>query len=909
VPDNESRGQRLPERPDPFFLPSDTPFRFALLIVAVLASSLFAHQMLFLVFRRDEFLSVTRRCHAALTGATPDDDLQVRAAAARAATLCRAGLERSEARWMLLGVACLAATTLALLWILPWARMHRGRFEFLDAEASPELANELASLSSRAGVRSVSFLLAPFDARTSAVTFGRAGARRVVLRGGLVTTLVTNPPAFRAVVLHELAHIRNRDVDQTYVALCVSVAFVLAAVLPFAVVLRGSMPLFSITWRLGALALLVYFLLLALLRSRELYADARAAQWGAGAALGEALAHGSGGSRRRLVPLGILGARHPAAGARIRSLEDPRRLFALTAIDGVAAGVVATLAVPQVTFLVGLMTASSLGSGAWAAVPFAPLVAGVLVVGLWRQRYADAVMGRRSPPWPLGVGLAVGLALGPSLSMNEAYLPLRPQDALQIAAWHCAWAGLLVVIVAPLASWVAEGASTTFTADGGYGGAGTHSRSVRWRCLLATMLTAFILAGLMYRLEIPRMFALMTDPGAGLDDVVTSPFRYAAGLLTPDTLRSPAHVTMLLAWLAIPWVALAPARGALKAGAAVGVVAGLAVPFLFVTTMVFAHDYPLIVRWPISFPFALERLYQHSAQVACVVAAIAAAVTCRRRPLAAGSAAAVMAALAGVATLVATRPVQSCVPALSTAPSRAPCPAFSSWGYVELIALLVPAGGLAATALLLPVSVALGQRLWRIIAPKAHGLSSPRLRTVAALAATTVALIGLIAVAHDATDRAAAATAGVYPGTIGDDGWATGPGFRARLVRGWLDTSQEPQGRLTYVGTQAVFEDTDGSGVIVVALGDVRSETPLSAIMEMAMLGPRKASLDGEPAVFLMEPGDPRNLDQVVMADHGGRRYAVYLYSTAAGLESDRKDLRTVLRSWQWTEATPRTSP
>ena len=33
------------------------------------------------------------------------------------------------------------------------------------------------------------------------------------LTGGLVVRQATDPPAFRAVVRHELAHIRNRDVD------------------------------------------------------------------------------------------------------------------------------------------------------------------------------------------------------------------------------------------------------------------------------------------------------------------------------------------------------------------------------------------------------------------------------------------------------------------------------------------------------------------------------------------------------------------------------------------------------------------------------------------------------------------------------------------------------------------------
>ena len=97
--------------------------------------------------------------------------------------------------------------------------------------------------------------------------------------GGLVTRQIADPPAFRAVVRHELAHLRNRDVGphvrdhrRSGTRSCSS------GVLPFAVVVSTSRQrhLVALGWRLLALAALVYLTRNAVLRAREVYADVRA---------------------------------------------------------------------------------------------------------------------------------------------------------------------------------------------------------------------------------------------------------------------------------------------------------------------------------------------------------------------------------------------------------------------------------------------------------------------------------------------------------------------------------------------------------------------------------------------------------------------------------------------------------
>ena len=102
----------------------------------------------------------------------------------------------------------------------------------------------------------------------------------------------TQPAVFDAIVLHELGHIRNRDIDQTYLAVAIWQAFVVAALLPMAgLLISGKLsPPAPLIWRAVVLALLVYLLRNSILRSREFGADARVAELDPDTSLGQVLA-------------------------------------------------------------------------------------------------------------------------------------------------------------------------------------------------------------------------------------------------------------------------------------------------------------------------------------------------------------------------------------------------------------------------------------------------------------------------------------------------------------------------------------------------------------------------------------------------------------------------------------------
>ena len=93
-------------------------------------------------------------------------------------------------------------------------------------------------------------------------------------------------------MVHELGHIRNRDIDQTYLAVAVWWAFVVAALLPMAgLLISGKLsPPAPLIWRAVVLALLVYLLRNSILRSREFGADARVAELDPDTSLGQVLA-------------------------------------------------------------------------------------------------------------------------------------------------------------------------------------------------------------------------------------------------------------------------------------------------------------------------------------------------------------------------------------------------------------------------------------------------------------------------------------------------------------------------------------------------------------------------------------------------------------------------------------------
>jgi Zn-dependent protease with chaperone function len=160
---------------------------------------------------------------------------------------------------------------------------------------------------------------------------------------GLRLQLRKAPDAVQAIVLHEAAHIANQDVERSYFAQALWTVVVPVTVIPLLawvlVTGLGSMAnlagqgqsaleplsLILLTAARAAIMLGIVGLVRAqLLRTRELYADARAASWGARRGLLRNLGNAAASEIRSRASAWSL---HPLARERIATIEDPRRLF------------------------------------------------------------------------------------------------------------------------------------------------------------------------------------------------------------------------------------------------------------------------------------------------------------------------------------------------------------------------------------------------------------------------------------------------------------------------------------------------------------------------------------------------------------------------------------------------------
>ena len=452
-------------RLSPFVLPSDTTFRFALLVVAVLGANLYVWNWLWLALGADQarvgdaYLGCTRAHQSALGAGGGVDGFS---AANDAFSACIREVHRPLAWWMVGGTALLLAVAAAIVLVLPRWIVWRRRLRPLVREDAPAVVDELGELAREAGLEEEPrWMWNPLAAAPTGLAFGRPGRHTVALTGGLVTRQVVDPPAFRSVVRHELAHLRNRDVDLTYATVSLWYAFLLVGVLPFAVVVadEGLDTVLALGWRLAALALLVYLTRNAVLRAREVYADVRAS-----------VADGGEGGLRRILaglprprssPWARLRSVHPDPQARLAAVHDPRRLFPLSLLVAFGAGVAATIAYESLVTFIGIFADDPLTIRLLAASAFAPLAMAVVGVGVWRGAWGALAEGRRPPStWPLALALAAGFLLGPELALERAVRLDGESTLLRTALGSGApWIAALAVGVVLLLAWVRAGAS------------------------------------------------------------------------------------------------------------------------------------------------------------------------------------------------------------------------------------------------------------------------------------------------------------------------------------------------------------------------------------------------------------------------------------------------------------------
>jgi Peptidase family M48 len=475
---------------DPLALVPDTSFRFALLIVAVVGSALYlaspwGFAFLPQVRASDEAsvaclgTAVQPRVPAPIGGLRDVND-RLREPGRRISVACTDPASRLRSlRGLGLVVVSFALgvllVALAIYWLTPPWLIRRRRLVPIPASEMPALAASLDRLRHEAGVRAVTFLVDPVDPRRSGFAFGRAGRRFVVLGRGILHCFHHDHDLYRTVVRHELAHIRNGDLDPTFLAIAVWRAFLVIVVGPQALFIAIRLALIpaglalraadlQLAWRLVVLAVLVLLVRNAVLRSRELCADVSAAQWGAGDTLSRlfagsaAIAAPAGLARRLMTTVRHAFRTHPDPGARRDVLAGARLPLGAGAWDGMALGIVATFAAGSVELAAGWL-AGGLDYRPGSIVSFAlvvPLALACCVVA-FRTVLAAQVTGTALRlnrfAEGLGVGLVGGSFLGPSSASFPPGVEVNGQSPPGLASWAL-WIGLAVVLAVLFVRWL-----------------------------------------------------------------------------------------------------------------------------------------------------------------------------------------------------------------------------------------------------------------------------------------------------------------------------------------------------------------------------------------------------------------------------------------------------------------------
>lgn len=444
-------------------VPSGTTVRFAILVVTLIAStgSFFAY---FWQVAHPAAQTQVGQCLARISNGgatnliTASGPVPVKQHLAL--VLCLQSSSKALTAWAAFGVALLILGTAMVFLITPWwltnrgAPGRRGRLVPFDEAAYPDHTRQLAYLVERAGLgeRRPKFLVDERCLATGARVFGVGRQAFVRLDGGLVALHRGHPAdpkraKFSDIVLHELGHIRNRDNRSTYLTVAAWRTYYVLIVLGYAgsVVVSARVPVlpdFHTLVVLLALFLLVPLSVRAVLRTRELHADATAAFCHPRGTLG---LFQDPPSANRPAWTGTLRAWvsfHPSLADRDAALGEPERLFRPSAVTMATAGiavamtigalnptVISVLLSSRLVGLVPVLTTSAHASLLLVLKTFGPavtvttlLISGLLCAEAWRLHHL-----RQCKPGvshfaflPAAATFAIGMVAGTLLGFDNA---------------------------------------------------------------------------------------------------------------------------------------------------------------------------------------------------------------------------------------------------------------------------------------------------------------------------------------------------------------------------------------------------------------------------------------------------------------------------------------------------------
>lgn len=240
----------------------------------------------------------------------------------------------------------------------PTRMVRRQKLAPFDPAQDASFQREVEELTTVAGLKTPPRIMLRPGKRLDGQAFGLPNAYRVRLDEVMRLALRKAPQEFRAVMLHEFAHIANRDIGRTYFAQALWSSTLWMAIIPFLAflvvfvlidsridlaaqrsltfddlsrLLTVSLPtMVLLTIHFGVGVFMAYGIRASLLRAREMEADWRAANWGAEQALermfqrSAATQFAQAGFRARFASLLTM---HPTAQMRLGALQAPEQRF------------------------------------------------------------------------------------------------------------------------------------------------------------------------------------------------------------------------------------------------------------------------------------------------------------------------------------------------------------------------------------------------------------------------------------------------------------------------------------------------------------------------------------------------------------------------------------------------------
>jgi len=877
-----------------FALPAKTSFRFALLIVAVLTSSGMVYGAIYFATPRGAALATLIRACQARALATHPQGLVAYASALARAQACRAGGVRVEGLWTLLGIGVLAVLAGAMYWAQPrWYRWRR-RLVPLTSEQAPAVLERLEQLRERAGTGPVTWLQQPLNFAPSAFAFGRFRHRMVAVSGGAVVAQARQPAVFDTIVLHELGHIRNRDIDQTYLAIAIWRAFVVAALIPMAVLLifRLLGPAPSLIWRVVVLALLVYLLRNSILRAREFDADARVAELDPDTSLGQVLARQPPRRGPRLWHLGWL---HPSGRDRAAALVNPAPLYRCGFWDGLAIGLVAAMGAEAGRYLADDFLPPSAGTDLIPAFLFALFSGAALTVAVWRMRLRPGATATAAD-WAVGLGLGLGVAIGPVIALDTGLLRGVAPDSPHTGSFIvlAIWVLVITVLFASVPAWIGRWADA-WQREGRVPARGGMMVAAAGAWVVLAIGLGLVLT----------YFTFVADFNATTKTVLQDYWTFVGY----DAARTTSAWVVVLVFIAVPLSgflaglrrrspgdgrrtgpATRPRLSRARPAALIclaGVVMVIAV--LLVTAAVARVSIAPALRWNAVYYgqfFLFED--QMVILVAVLIALIAAAALTYPLPDTIAIAVAAVVAALGVLGMMGSQTLGNCVALFNLTYDHQPasnCPGAGDPG--RLVSGIFPAAVEAAliSILLIPAAyyarAAMARRAGLSGRP---GLAARAVRGLVTGAAAAAVVVGIALRVPDASAH------GIQPiGSTGQDGWVQGTGYEFRLFPNWYHVTKDV--RPGY----ALFEN-DGSFTQIP--GWLILQTLKASPIHVQGASP--VFLDGVSAMKKEYPNVKGYFYIQWMADRDGVKYVITFQTIPPDYTSLAYALSAMINTWHW---------